>query len=549
MQNTLNRREKWSKICSCAVAMLAVVVLCYLAALSLFETVQIEGGEQAVFQRDTPWAHLFFLFFGLLLLCLWGRKLACCSGKGLLTALLIFTCTVGSWLVFTWNVQPVADQGTVLSAAQAFAVGDFTMLDKGGYLFVYPHQLGLVAYFQLVNLFAGPNTYLAVQALNTLALCACYFLLYRIARLLFPNKEVGLLTILVMFGCLQPLLYVSFVYGNLMGLAAGLEAVYLELSYFEQRKWSFALGSALFIAISVALRNHYMIFLVAMAVFYLFDAVFERQKRSYWMVLIIVAANALLGGLISTGYHLASGREIQKGMPKALWVAMGMQEGPRTSGWYNDYTWELYESVDYDAARARKIALQDVKKRVEEFTREPGQALSFYYRKTASMWNNPDYQAFWINLERPSRIEGSAFGKSLFGGGLRDALFGWMNLSQSAIFLGALFYFAMEWKNVRYQQLFLAVIFLGCVFFHLAWEAKGQYALPYFLLLIPYAAAGWCRAWKSCEGILKRRKMRLKSQKKEKNSAVMLPFLKKIEASLKEGGTRYRAWAGAASKK
>jgi len=40
----------------------------------------------------------------------------------------------------------------------------------------------------------------------------------------------------------------------------------------------------------------------------------------------------------------------------------------------------------------------------------------------------------------------------------------------------------------------LAMIFIGGFIFHLVWEVKGQYAMPYYVLLLPYAAMGYSKA-------------------------------------------------------
>ena len=37
----------------------------------------------------------------------------------------------------------------------------------------------------------------------------------------------------------------------------------------------------------------------------------------------------------------------------------------------------------------------------------------------------------------------------------------------------------------------LPILFIGGFLFHLVWEAKGQYTITYFILLIPYAVAGY----------------------------------------------------------
>ena len=43
-------------------------------------------------------------------------------------------------------------------------------------------------------------------------------------------------------------------------------------------------------------------------------------------------------------------------------------------------------------------------------------------------------------------------------------------------------------KNISLDVLFLITIFIGGFTFHLLWEAKSRYILPYVLVLIPIAS-------------------------------------------------------------
>ena len=73
-------------------------------------------------------------------------------------------------------------------------------------------------------------------------------------------------------------------------------------------------------------------------------------------------------------------------------------------------------------------------------------------------------------------------------------------LYNSTYIMGSLigsYFHAYDWNSGSMISIvLLAIIFLGGFLFHLFWEAKGQYALTYFLLLFPYAAAGWIGAAK-----------------------------------------------------
>jgi hypothetical protein len=46
-------------------------------------------------------------------------------------------------------------------------------------------------------------------------------------------------------------------------------------------------------------------------------------------------------------------------------------------------------------------------------------------------------------------------------------------------------------RQIRMEDLYFAVPFIGAILFHLLlWEAKAQYAITFFIFLVPYAAAG-----------------------------------------------------------
>ena len=65
-----------------------------------------------------------------------------------------------------------------------------------------------------------------------------------------------------------------------------------------------------------------------------------------------------------------------------------------------------------------------------------------------------------------------------------------MKLYQFLILISALAFIPFSWKRIEYYQLFLILIVIGGFFFHMAWEAKGEYIMPYFVMLVPLAAVG-----------------------------------------------------------
>lgn len=68
---------------------------------------------------------------------------------------------------------------------------------------------------------------------------------------------------------------------------------------------------------------------------------------------------------------------------------------------------------------------------------------------------------------------------------------GVMNQFQQLIFFGMLLSLFELWRRRDMESCLLPLIILGGLLYHLLFEAKSQYALPYFVLMIPMAAFGF----------------------------------------------------------
>ena len=67
-----------------------------------------------------------------------------------------------------------------------------------------------------------------------------------------------------------------------------------------------------------------------------------------------------------------------------------------------------------------------------------------------------------------------------------------MNQFQQLIFLGVLLSSVIFIKEKNLRNCLPAIVLLGGMFYHLLFEAKSQYSLPYFIIMIPLAAYGLC---------------------------------------------------------
>ena len=90
------------------------------------------------------------------------------------------------------------------------------------------------------------------------------------------------------------------------------------------------------------------------------------------------------------------------------------------------------------------------------------------------------------NLSEP--VDTGGEGRLLAPSGLYLGVCNWF---QTFIYMGAFLFLLFAGRKLRWEQLIPAVIFIGGFLFHMAWEGKGQYTICYFILLIPYAYAGF----------------------------------------------------------
>ena len=187
-------------------------------------------------------------------------------------------------------------------------------------------------------------------------------------------------------------------------------------------------------------------------------------------------------------------------MPKSLWVAMGMQEGERAEGWYNEFNFDTYVNSDCDPAASDAMAREAIGESLQQFQKDPAYAARFYLKKTLSQWNEPTYEALWVNQFHSGDF--STIVQSIYTGKLYQVLSEYMNLFQllvfAAVFAGLLI--GRKGEN-RWQlpELFLSMVILGGFFFHTLWEAKSQYIFPYFVCMLPGAAAGLAGALKKIQ--------------------------------------------------
>ena len=148
-----------------------------------------------------------------------------------LTALLYGT---GISLVIVLLVRGTAicDGETVSEIAISFMQGNYDAFRQGEYLYNYSFQIGLTAFLEVLYHLAGVQNYLAFQIINVAAVAVILFSLDQITKELF-TEEIRKLEAILSMGMLPLFLFSTFVYGDLIGWAFGMLAIWQMICYLK----------------------------------------------------------------------------------------------------------------------------------------------------------------------------------------------------------------------------------------------------------------------------------------------------------------------------
>lgn len=437
---------------------------------------------------------------------------------------------------------------------QAFSRGDYSSLQEGGYLFVYPFQVTYVLIGQVIQALCGPSNYLVYQLLNVVSiLCNLYFL-YQITWELFHDRRICAVMQLLSMGCWFYYVFATFIYADLWSFAVQSAAFLLEIRYLNRRRLRDIIGAGICIAAATLLKTNCYVALIAMILILLMDAVrasvSEKTGKASSgnagagnsagaLVLRAVLIGAMFVVLtkgaqsaVNLGTARAAGIEkMPEGVPSAAYFAMGMEETEGKYGWYNGRNVGLFRDAGYDREQTVLDARETMKASIGEFQNSKRYLIRFYAGKFLSQWGDPTCVSM-REMEETRRHTGELpklVDSLIFGTGSRILQWG-MNVTHSLIYLGLTVYLlsvieaelrtkqklGMLAKNgqqapnaqqaqeqaqkqeyrlrtVSEPEILLVLFLVGGMLFHQIWEASGRYTMRYYLTMLPLAAWGICR--------------------------------------------------------
>lgn len=418
----------------------------------------------------------------------------------LMTALTIALPLIGgiAWACASQTI-PRADQVALYQGAGQLIQGQAAVLaEPASYFQRLPYQLGQLLFFELVERMFGTQSYVPFYVINAVSLSLAYGAVLSILWQTMRDRRIQLCCCLLMMLFAPGILYCVFVYGLLPGLALALWAAERCVCWVRRRGVLRLLAALTLLCAACVVKINNLIPAVAALVTLLLLALHERKARfavaALCMFLLPLGASALPQAI----YAARAGTTFHSGAPQSAWLVMGMQEGPRAAGWYNSYPWTVLEAAGFDEQQADALIHADLQTRLSELMNDPLYAVQFFHAKLTSQWGETTFESLWINKAGKHADGRSAMITALLAD---DTLSRYMDTYANTLYLAyALGLAAIAWRLIRnqglmeiYGLLFLIVAVFGGFLYHLLFEAKSQYLLPYAIMMMPIAAVGLMR--------------------------------------------------------
>lgn len=492
--------------CNAVVRTFMIPILVWLFFLSIFSSSMFNayiGDETTVYLTDRPCLHIIviiLIFLSGYFLFLRPHRAARISSAMRRAHILQITHVIVAVMmltaIFVCRYQPVSDQFNCLYSSMYLLEGNYFSWEPSGYLWIYPSLNGLTLLFvPFVSLFGAQNAAIAFQVFNLTMLLIASYSLYRFCKDVgFNATAASLLFILY----LPMTFYCFFVYGNTVSLSLSILSLWKIADFLKLKRIRDAIASAAALAIACLLKETAIIPLIAVLIVVTVIAIFQKKPKLLLLLplyLIFLYCGSLT---VSLTVENITHEEVSPGLKYYGRLTMGISEGERADGWYNSYTINLLKECGYDLDLYASASEEAFLQHARDFWSRPSYFIPFLARKTASQWNNPTFQSLWIQQQMLRRdppyggFESRTAEFLCLDGSVANMIFYFVfNLLQSVVLFGNLCYFLFDAKKASITPFLPAITFIGGFLFLLVWEAKAQYTILFFVLLIPYAVSGF----------------------------------------------------------
>ena len=409
----------------------------------------------------------------------------------LVSALCLYLLFSILWIIF---VVPgvIGDQIHACNLAQTFYRGNleeflpnltYAGIPLRDYMQAYHQQISLAFVFSVLFRIIHFDQFIILRGFNIICNLLIVFALYKICKQLskkYKTNKILLFTLILTFISLPML--ATFIYGDIPSLALCLFSVYFMMRYTETKEIRYSIFASLLAMVAYMMRMNSLIFIIA-TVIYLLLSLFKEIKTSTWrknllsvaIIGMYIGVSILPSSLVKNYYLNKYDMDKSKAYPNVSYFLMAMEEGPRANGWYKE---DIGEPALKDPENKKVEYVGRIKERLNYFSKHIGYTFDFYTKKIASMWTENTYSAVRNNIRKYNDpIEN-----------MIEPLTFYQKVLLIITCLCSLIVLIQNKKDLSLDVIFLITIFIGGFAFHILWEAKSRYIIPYIVALIPVAS-------------------------------------------------------------
>ncbi len=508
MEKDNNKANNFVRICSNILGTLVIITLTVLCISGIVVTSKFlnqnwsDSNENIEIKLDSVIINFIgiIVFLGIIFgLFKISKKV---KEKWLLVMALIVIAVIGIFWVNYVKVPVKDDQKVIYDLAFSFLDGNFEYLDEGYYLFWHPLQLGILYFIMLVYKIINIKSPLVFQNLNIIFVIISTIFLYKICKRLYHNENTNkIFLILIPFFIVMPMISVL-VYGNIVGLMLSLVSIYFIIKYLDERKIRQLVIACISMLFSVILKQNSQVFLIAICIIMFLDFLKTFKKANLVFILITVIITILSTPAIYKFTEAFTGKKVNDGIPMITYVAMGIaEEVDRAPGWYNaGFNVEtVYIENNNDSKATSEYSKQEIKNRLKFFIENPSKFIDYYNEKVYSTWLEPTFQTLWFSSsmdqttdEISNYYSNQKLIPSMLSGKISEVIIRFLDIYQIIIYAFTVINIGISIKNkeLNEKNIILILVFFGGFLFHILWETKSVYVIPYFYVLIPVAAEG-----------------------------------------------------------
>lgn len=397
------------------------------------------------------------------------------------------------WTIFV-RAPIVGDQVHVNSMGQLFYRGydeeiinsdTYAGIPLGEYIQAYNQQIPQAFLYSLFFRLIHIDEFGTPRVLNVIAIIVILVAIYKIGNMISKNHKVNKVRLMVLFLTFLSLPMLStFVYGDIPSLAFALLSVYYMMKFVDYNKLKYFTLATIFSMIAYMFRMNSLIFVIATVIYLLFNLFTKITSKTVkeniinaLLIVIFIVVSIVPAQIVNDYYINKYNLDKSKEYPNISYILMGMSESWRGNGWYNE---DIGEPALKNPESSKEEYAEKIKDRLTYFSQNMGYTFRFYIMKLASMWSENTYSAVRLNLLHESEDD--------YLNVIKEPLTFYQKALLILMCVCSIIVLIQNRKNLSVNVIYLLLIFMGGFAFHIIWEAKSRYIIPYIVVLIPIAS-------------------------------------------------------------